>query len=89
MNKTSMFAEEIGEESSAEYDSNTQSYLDLPDRVTDTDIEGDTDTESVRRDFYENTNRIKELLDGPQNDFSDVYRHKLTRNTTSSASSQG
>lgn len=88
LNKSSLFAEEI-EDSSVGIDSNTQSYLDLPDNCTDTDIDGDTDTESVRRDFYENTQKIKDLLEGPQNDFADVYRHKMSRNTTSSASSQG
>lgn len=87
VNKSGLFAEEIGEESSIEYDSNTQSYLDLPGNGTDTDI--DTDTESVRREFYEKTQKIKELVDGSHNDFADVHRHKVSRNTTSSASSQG
>lgn len=88
-NKSSLFAQEIDDDSTVDCDSNTQSYLDLPDHLTDTDLDGDTDTESVRREFFQEARRIKDLLGQQQHEGSEeTVRHKLRRNTASSVSSQ-
>ena len=85
----SIFAEPIDDTSSVDGDSNTQSFIDR-NQDNDTDIDLDTDTESQSRGF---TRRRSEDTSantkGMHADYSDVYRLKSSRNTMSSASSQG
>ena len=89
-----MFAEPIVDPEDASYDieqeSNTQSMLDISGNLNISgEFDQDTDTESVRREFSEKSHEMKELIDSSQSDYSEVYKMKSTRNTMSSASSQG
>lgn len=78
----SVFAEEIGDDTSIGYETN--SYLELPGNATESELDGETDTESIRREFYEKSKHIHEVLEASQNDRTG---RRITN--TSSTSSQG
>lgn len=87
----SAFAAEL-DDLSVGYDTNSQSYIDLPGgygSLTDTDL--DTDTEVVKRQFYNDTNKIKSILNSVEHrpEVQERQIYKQTRHTASSASSQG
>lgn len=86
---TSMFAAEI-DDMSMGYDTNTQSYIDLPGCYGNhTDL--DTDTEELKREFSENIGKNKDVIENGEGakEFQERQTFKQSRNTTSSASSQG
>ena len=85
--ETSMFAVPIEDYISGVCGSNTQSLIDLQGSGIDTDL--DTDTESVRRDFYEKARKIRGLAEHIDDDDVDSVSQRSYRNIMSSASSQG
>ena len=88
---SSAFAAEM-DDLSMGYDTNSQSYIDLPGgdgSLAETDL--DTDTEAVKREFYKHTGKIKDMLE-QVNHRPEVHErqiYKQTRNIASPASSQG
>ena len=85
----SIFAEPINDASSVEGDSNTQSFIDR-NHDYDTDLDVDTDTESQSRGFTTKRSDDSSFHSkGVHSDNADVYRRLTSRNTISSASSQG
>lgn len=85
----SIFAEPIDDSRSIDGDSNTQSVMDRS-HFLDTDADVDTDTESHCRGSVagqgDDTDSVQK---GSSLDYSDVQRLRSSRNTMSSASSQG
>ena len=85
----SIFAEPIDDTSSVGGDSNTQSMIDRSQFI-DTDLDADTDTESQGKDYATGCGGNADPLTKEMPlDYADVYRLKSSRNTISSASSQG
>ncbi|KAL4231532.1 hypothetical protein ACF0H5_009113 [Mactra antiquata] len=86
LSKFSMFAETIDDDHTS-IECDTNSFLDLPGTLTESELDGDTDTESARRFFYEKSQHVKDLLESSTKVRNDITGHRKA--AMSSASSQG